>query len=238
MGKEIEAIAKGRGHKVVRIDPNSSEAEHKHITRESLEGIDVAIDFTHPSAVMENIRAASSHKVNVVVGTTGWYDQMSEMEDIVRKGNIGLIWSGNFSIGMNLFFEMVKSGARVMEKVPEYDVLLHEIHHAKKADSPSGTAEMIASIILGQMKRKNSIVRDRLDRPLAQNEIHLSSTRGGTIPGTHTILFDSDADTIEFTHTARNRHGFALGAILAAEWIKGKKGFHSIDDFMGSLLGK
>ncbi len=237
LGKEIEQIALQRKHSIVRIDPHSKEADFASISVESLRGVDIAIDCTQPDAVIDNIGIAASLGVNLVICTTGWYSKMEEVSQIVKKNKIGLIWSGNFSIGMNLFFRMVSHAAQLMDNAEDYDVLMHELHHAKKADSPSGTAEMIGKLILENMKRKDTIVRDRLERPINPNELHLSSTRGGSIPGTHMVLFDSLADTIELTHTARNRQGFALGAVLAAEWIHGKVGLYNIDDFMKGLFG-
>ncbi len=236
LGKEIETIARQRGISVVRIDPNTKDADYPAISAESLRGVDVAIDGTHPDAVLDNITKAASLGVNLVVCTTGWYDRMDEVSSIVKKNNIGLIWSGNFSIGMNIFFGLVRNAAALADKIPEYDVLVHELHHAKKADSPSGTAAMIGKIVLDAMPRKTAVVTDRLDRPIAPNEVHVSSTRGGHIPGIHEVIFDSPADTIELKHTARSRAGFASGALLAAEFIRGRKGVYSTDDLMASLL--
>ena len=236
MGREIEAVATQRGHSVVRIDPNTPEADYRAVSKDALKGADVAIDFTLPSAVVDNIKAVASCGVDMVVGTTGWYERMDEVAGIAKKGGIGLIWSGNFSIGMNVFFELVRHGARLMDRLDAYDVLVHETHHAKKADSPSGTAEMLGKILLDSMSRKTALARDRLDRPIAENEIHLTSTRGGHIPGIHEVMFDSPADTIELKHTARSRAGFAFGAVLAAEFIRGRKGMHTADHLMASLL--
>jgi len=236
MGHIIERIAVERGHKIISIiDPNCDRAE-KEITSANLKNADVCIDFTHPSVIMDNIKKISGLGKNIVIGTTGWYDKMAEVESIINKNKVGAIWSGNFSIGVNAFFRIVESAASIFNNIRDYDAMIHEVHHTQKADSPSGTAEMIGKIILKNMKRKNKIVTDRLARKIEPNELHISSTRVGTVPGIHEVYFDSAADTIEIKHTARTREGFALGAVLAAEFIVGKKGLYSIDDLMNTIM--
>ncbi len=236
MGKEIAAVARVKGMEVVSIDPKE-EADFKEISASSMKGVDVAIDFTHPSVVVENIRALAALGVDVVVGTTGWYGRMGEVEEIARKSNIGLIWSGNFSIGVNVFFRVVENAAVLIDSLPEYDISVHEVHHSKKADSPSGTAHMIGDIILKSMGRKTAMTTESLSRPIRPEELHVTSERVGSIPGIHTVTIDSNADTIELRHTARTRSGFALGAVMAAQFIYGKKGMYSIDDLMNTLVG-
>ena len=159
----------------------------------------------------------------------------ADLTTIVK--DIGFIWSGNFSIGVNMFFKIVEEAAKVVNKIPEYDVSVFEAHHNMKKDSPSGTAKMIADRVIENLKRKDKIVTDKFDRAPQKNELHVASMRCGKIPGTHTVTFDSDADTIELTHRARNREGFALGAVLAAEFISGKKGFFDINDLMKDIIG-
>lgn len=238
MGKEIEAAAKLRNINVASIiDPESKDAMFKEITAESLEGADVAIDFTHPSAAVENIKKACMLKKNIVVGTTGWYERMDEVEAAVRKSGNGLIWSGNFSVGVNIFFRIAANAAKIIDKFDSYDVMVHEFHHKEKADSPSGTAAMIGKILTDNIARKNRIVTEELKRKIRPDEIHVSSTRGGHMPGTHIIDFDSFADTIELRHTVRSRQGLAIGALMAAEWLEGRKGFFTIDDFMKTVIG-
>jgi 4-hydroxy-tetrahydrodipicolinate reductase len=171
----------------------------------------------------------------LVVGTTGWYDKMDEMKSVTKS--IGCIWSGNFSIGMNVFFHSVRETARLMNNIPEYDAAVFEIHHNQKKDSPGGSAQMIGKIILEEMERKKRIVEDRfVSRVPEKDELHVASVRCGSIPGTHTVLFDSSVDTIELKHIARSRDGFAFGAVLAAEFINGKKGFFGIEDLMKTIL--
>jgi 4-hydroxy-tetrahydrodipicolinate reductase len=233
MGHEIESIAVSRGHTVVTID-SQGEADFKEIDEKSMEGVDVAIDFTVPDAAIGNAKKLNDLGVNTIMGTTGWYDSMDEMKSSVS--NIGFLWSGNFSIGVNLFFRMLESAAKIINKVPEYDVSAVEYHHKGKADSPSGTAKMMGDILINNIERKEKLVTEMLDRKIDAKELHFASVRGGSVPGTHSILFDSEADSIELTHTARNRKGFALGAVMAAEWVKDKKGFFGIDDFMDELI--
>jgi 4-hydroxy-tetrahydrodipicolinate reductase len=215
----------------------SGKANFKEISQESLRDVDVAIDFTHPSVVIGNIKKIAEQGVNMVIGTTGWYDRMKEVEGIVDEKGIGLIWSGNFSIGVNVFFRIIESAASLIDGLPEYDIAIHEVHHSKKTDSPSGTAQMIGDIILKSTSRKTVVNTEKLDRPIRSEELHITSERIGSVPGIHTVTIDSSADTIELKHTARTRAGFALGAVMAAEFIKGKKGLYSIDDLMNTIVG-
>jgi len=162
---------------------------------------------------------------------------MGEIKKVIKNTKTGFIWSGNFSIGVNVYFKIIENAAKIIDKVDDYDVFVHELHHNQKADSPSGTAVMIADILKENIGRKKKIVTEELKRKIEPDELHVSSTRGGTIPGTHIVGLDSNADTIELKHTARNRSGFALGAVMAAQWIKSKKGFYDIDDLMKDIVG-
>lgn len=198
MGKRIEALASERGHEVVaRITSGKWDLE-------GIKEADVCIEFTKPEAALENIRRLIELKKPVVVGTTGWYDKVDEVKTLVEAHDGALIYSPNFSKGVALFLDLVAKAAGFL---PEYDVAGIEIHHNQKKDIPSGTA-------LAMVKR-------------AGRSIPISSVRCGTIPGTHTVLFDSPCDTITITHEAKNRDGFALGAIEAAAWLRDKKGFFS-----------
>ena len=237
MGHEIERIALDEGMNVVEIDPTAENADFKEINEESLDGVDVCVEFTHPDSVLDNIARVSKLGKNIVVGTTGWYDNLDEVKKIVEQAGTGLIWSGNFSIGVNVYFKIIENAAKIIDKVDDYDVFVHEFHHNQKADSPSGTAVMMADILKENIGRKKKIVTEELKRKIEPDELHVSSTRGGTIPGTHIVGLDSNADTIELKHTARNRSGFALGAVMAAQWIKNKKGFYDIDDLMKDIVG-
>ena len=237
MGEAVQRVAIERGHNIISIDPIKSSATFKEINSDSLNDVDVCIDFSSPSVALTNAKLVSSLGKNLVMGTTGWYENMQQMKDNVK--NIGFLWSGNFSIGMNVFFHAVKETAKVMNNIPEYDAAVYEIHHNQKKDSPGGSAQIIGKIILDNMDRKKKIVGDRFtERKPEPDELHVASIRCGSVPGTHTVLFDCPVDSIELKHIARGREGFAFGAVLAAEFLNGKKGFFTIDDLMDKILNK
>jgi len=237
MGHEIEKLAKAKGMNVISIiDPNSSEAAYKEINEESMKNVDVCIDFTHPNAVVGNVEKIAKFRKNIVLGTTGWQDNIGKVKQIAQQSDIGIIYASNFSIGVNIFFRIVENAAKVINNMQDYDIFSYELHHNKKVDSPSGTARAIGELLVKNIARKNKMVFDKLDRKIEPNELHIASVRAGYFPGTHVVGFDSRADTIELTHTNRNRDGLAMGAIMAAEWIKGRKGFYSIDDMIKSIV--
>ena len=238
MGRMVRQFAEAKGHVITAVvDPFGGEGCRKEITAEALADSEVCIDFTAPKTAAANIESIAKLGKNMVIGTTGWYNQMDDVKRIVEEHRVGLIWSGNFSIGVNALFRIVGGAARIFNRLPDYDVLGHEFHHKGKADSPSGTAVMLGNILLANLDRKKRLTTDKLDRKIEPDEIQFSSTRGGAIPGTHLVMFDSPVDTIEIKHTARGREGFAAGAVMAAEFIRGKQGFFSIDDLMDAVLG-
>ena len=238
MGREIERLAKERGHGVRSIiDPVAAGAGFRDITREALEGVDVATEFTSPQSAVANIEKAAGLGVNMVVGTTGWSGETTKVRKIVEDSGIGLVHAPNFSVGINLFYEIVKHASRIFNKVDDYDVFCHEWHHKGKLDSPSGTARKIADAVVSEMKRKDAPVYECLNRMREPGEMHVSSTRGGWVPGTHEVVFDSEFDSIELTHRARSRSALAAGALRAAEWIIGRKGFYDFGDFLNEMLG-
>jgi len=220
------------------IDPHGSAAE---ITAREISSIstrpDVIIDFTHPKAVIANIEQCGELKIPVVVGTTGWYDQMGQVADIVKKAGIGLVWAGNFSLGVNLFLRLVETAGLLMDRFPQYDAAVHECHHRYKADSPSGTAQMIGDIMIRTLGRKSETVSDSPESKIGEHQLHLSSTRIGSVPGMHRLIFDSEFDTLILEHRARSREGFAEGALAAAQWIFGREGFYNINEMMESVIG-
>jgi 4-hydroxy-tetrahydrodipicolinate reductase len=238
MGREIKKRAQEHGIEVVSvIDPVAVGVPFKDITSESLEGADVAIEFTSPEAAVSNIEKAAKLGVNMVVGTTGWTGDVKKVRKIVEDSGIGFIYAPNFSVGVNVFYEVVKHASILFDKLEDYDVLCHEWHHKGKVDSPSGTARKIAQTVLSEMKRKDLTVYQCLNRKRESGELHVSSTRGGWVPGTHEVVFDSEFDSIELVHRARNRDGLAAGALKAAGWIEGKKGFYEFADFLQETLG-
>ncbi|MBW2975614.1 4-hydroxy-tetrahydrodipicolinate reductase [Candidatus Woesearchaeota archaeon] len=223
MGHIIEKIAAERGINVIaKIDPAAEGATHKEISEESLKDADACIEFTAPDVAVENIKKISALGKNIVVGTTGWYNKVEEVKKYAEENDIGLIYAPNFSIGVNVFFRLAKYISRMMNKLNDYEVKMTEAHHIHKKDAPSGTAKKIAEII------KENI--ERVD------EIDIKSIREGEIPGTHTVDFESSADIIKIEHEAKGREGFASGAVMAAEWIKGRKGFYSIEDMMKEVI--
>ncbi len=226
MGHIIEQIALSAGHEIVAtVDVMADDASVKiqkgdrkslsdAILKSNPQGI---IEFSHPSSVMENIRTILPLKIPVVVGTTGWNDKRKEVADLASSSGGTIMTSANFSIGVNIFYKIVQEAARLANNFAEYDAAIWEMHHNQKADSPSGTAIEIAKSLMTEFSRKTEIVTDSFREKPKANQLHVSSTRCGTVPGTHKVFFDSDADTIELTHTARSRKGFAGGAVHALE---------------------
>jgi 4-hydroxy-tetrahydrodipicolinate reductase len=223
MGKEVEKALLSRGHTVTaRIDPVQP-ADAKSLTKEIAASADLAIEFSTPDAALSNAESYVAFGLSAVAGTTGWYGRLDEMKKILSKRGIGYLYGSNFSVGAHIYFALVAAASELAGTSPEYDILGYEIHHKRKKDSPSGTALSIAKIITAAHTRKKELVTDKLDRAVRDNELHFASVRGGEFPGTHTVLLDSAFDTIELTHTARSRGGFALGSVRAAEWLSGKK---------------
>lgn len=237
MGKIIESMAKEKGHNIsATVDPIAAEASNKKLTSKLLKNVDVVIDFSIPETALQNAQVVCSAGKKIVMGTTGWYSHMEEMKKLILKEGSAIIWSGNFSLGVNIFFAIIEKSSRILNSFSDYDPFIHEFHHNKKADSPSGTASMMGDIVLRQIDRKTSIVSEELKRQIKPEELHISSTRGGSIPGTHLLTFDSPVDTIELRHTARGREGFAAGAVAASEWINNKNGFFNINDMMQDII--
>lgn len=224
MGQTIDAVAPQMDIQVVsRIDPHHSSAT-RIISEESLNGAEVCIDFTSPDTVITNALAVAELGRDLVIGTTGWYEEIDSLSDIVKGTNIGVLYAPNFSIGIALFLKIVEQAAHLISAFDEYDVAGLELHHRSKTDRPSGTALALQAL---------------LKKALPRCEEHLeefTSVRCGSTPGTHTILLDSSADTIELTHRARSREGFALGALKAAKWIAGRRGLYSFEDYLKKVL--
>lgn len=229
MGHEIEKIALERGHEVVcTIDMN----EEEKFTSPRFKSAEVAIEFTSPGSAMNNYRQAFAAGVPVVSGTTGWLEQLDEIKDACDNQGKTFFYASNFSLGVYIFFALNNYLAKIMNQFPGYDVRMEETHHIHKLDAPSGTAITLAESILEKIERKGKWALNRSDSP---DELQIKAFREGEVPGIHSIIYESEADTIRITHDAKNRKGLALGAVLAAEFTKGKKGFLSMKDMLGIL---
>jgi len=221
MGKLIERLALEKGHEIAAIiDESDAERTAAEIAGK-LHGCDVAIDFTTGEAVRRNVEACVLAVVPLVEGTTGWNASRTEIEQIVLDGNGSMVYGANFSIGVNLFYRIAEFAAELFARFPEYQAFIEEQHHSRKKDAPSGTALKL---------------RDLLSHYVNAGDI--ASTRAGSIPGTHRVGFDGPADQVLLEHIARSREGFALGAVMAAEWVVGKKGFFEFSEVMDEIVGK
>jgi 4-hydroxy-tetrahydrodipicolinate reductase len=219
MGQALAQLAPPRGFDVRLVMDVDANAQGQGITREKFRGIDVAVDFTTPDAVVENIHRVAELGVNLVVGTTGWHRQQAEVRKVIEQADVGMVYAANFSIGVNLFYRLARAAAEIFAPFPMYDPFLTEAHHKMKKDAPSGTALEIAR---------------QIQSCFAGRDIPVASVRAGYIPGVHELGFDSEADTVVLRHTARGRQGFAEGALYAARWVVGKKGFYSFAEVLES----
>lgn len=227
MGHMIEEVALQRGHEVVvKINIENTE----DFTKENISKADVAIEFTGPSTAYDNIKKCIDFGVPVVSGSTGWNSRLDEVKDYIKGKKGSFLHTSNFSIGVNIFFEVNKLLAKLMASHPEYDIALKEIHHTAKLDAPSGTAVTLAQQVLATVPRKVNWVNNRSEKP---EELSIISERIDPAPGTHFVKYTSEIDDIEIIHTAHNRKGFALGAVQAAEYISDKKGIFSMQEVLG-----
>ncbi len=222
MGRMVEELALRQGWGIgPKLDIEDNRGGNG-ITRSSMTGVDVAVEFSQPDAVMANIEAGARAGVHMVVGTTGWFGELERARQLVLESGTGLIYGANFSIGMNLFFRITAEAARIVGRLPQYDAFLSEAHHRAKKDAPSGTALSLLETI----------------RPhIGDRQPDIAVTRAGFIPGTHLVGFDSEADTIILEHRARSRQGLAEGAILAARWIADRTGFYDFRAVFAEILG-
>ena len=231
MGRIIEQFATERGHEIVlKVNVDNTE----DLTLTNLKKADVAIDFSTPDSALSNIELCFDAGVPVVVGTTGWYGHLQTVKNKCVEGNNTLLYASNFSIGVNVFFFVNKVLAKIMNRYPQYEVQVEEIHHTEKLESPSGTAMTIAEGILSELDRKNEWVNELIGSGeefiVKPDQLLIESHRIEDVPGTHTVIYSSEVDDIEFKHKAHSRAGFALGAVLAAEWLEDKTGFYNITD--------
>ncbi|CAN5457227.1 MAG: 4-hydroxy-tetrahydrodipicolinate reductase [Pyrinomonadaceae bacterium] len=219
MGKHIETLAGEKNHEIAAVIDETDAGLTVDALASKLQNTDVAIDFSVADAVRRNVEACVLAGVPLVEGTTGWNSLRAEIEDYIRQNDAAFVFGANFSIGVNLFYRISAFASELFAKFPEYEVFIEEQHHSRKKDAPSGTALKLKEIVANHIK----------------NEISISATRAGNIPGTHRIGFDGAADQVLLEHTARSREGFASGALLAAEWIAGKKGFYEFADVMDEI---
>jgi 4-hydroxy-tetrahydrodipicolinate reductase len=232
MGKEIERLALGRGWSVgVRVDLDTPPPDLA-----AKRAVDVAIHFAHAKTIVADLRLWAELGKPIVVGTTGWRSDLQHVQNLVRDKGIGLVHAPNFSLGVNIFYQLARAAATMFDRFEDYDVFIHEVHHKDKVDSPSGTALTLAEIVLSEIKRKKEVLAQSPPGKIRPDQLHVSFTRGGAVIGTHSLTFDSAADSIEVRHAAKNRTGFALGALLAAEWIQGKKGMYTMEDVIHDLF--
>lgn len=229
MGKMIESLT----------DPNEFNLAGKYdvinpVAQHLTGKVDVAIEFTTPHTVMENIEFLAKNGINIVCGTTGWYDKAYEVKNIIEKSGTGFIYASNFSVGVNLFFQMVKRSTALMNKYKQYSALVEETHHTQKLDKPSGTGIRTAEYVIENLESLKKFVSDKDNAE--QGELNIISKRVENVVGNHKVIFDSSADTIIIEHSAKSRQGFAEGALLAAKFINGKKGFYKFEDVFSELI--
>jgi 4-hydroxy-tetrahydrodipicolinate reductase len=230
MGQEVERVATERNHTIAATyDINNPLSE---FSSRDVQDINCFIDFSTADAAVRHIRMLTPLHVPLVVGTTGWNKELPELTRLIASNGGSLFHTSNFSIGANLFLRLAETAAGLIDKFPEYDVAVHETHHVMKKDAPSGTALTLAEKIISKLRRKHSIAAGIPDRQLRPDELLVTSSRVGSVTGIHTVTINSSADTIDLTMTAHSRSGFAHGAVLAAEWMQGRKGVFTMEDFL------
>lgn len=234
MGKEIERVAIDRGMEIcARVDIDTTS-----LMIEGVKKADVAIHFALPPTVAGHVEELAKLRKSIVVGTTGWQNDRGRIQALVQDSGIGLVHASNFSVGVNVLYHILKEAGSLLDGFPDYDVSVHEVHHNNKIDSPSGTAVSIANVLLSAIKRKKEILAGPPDGRIRPEQLQITSERIGSVVGTHGVRFDSSADSIEIVHTAKNRTGFALGALVAAEWIKDKQGMFTFDEVLEDLFNQ
>ena len=234
MGRAVEILARQRGHEVVaRIDPTLDTSE---IGTHTLQGADVAIEFTSPSVVVDNITALAAAGVDTVVGTTGWQGRLDEAIAAVTGAGTGMVHAANFSLGVNLFLRLARTAAKMANALEEYDLHVREAHHRHKVDYPSGTAITLADIVIEEFARKEAWSAALPDGAPHPQVLYVASERVGEMAGSHVLGLEGPDDRIELRHEARSRAGFARGAVAAAEWIRGRSGVFTLDDMLAETF--
>ena len=232
MGREVERAALDRGMEITaRIDIDSPSLSTDEVRR-----ADVAVHFAVPATVQKHVGELAKLRKPIVVGTTGWTKQAQEIKSIVESEGIGLVYASNFSVGVNVMYRLLREAGSLFDRFSEYDISVHEIHHKDKLDAPSGTALSIADVLLNTIRRKKEVLSGSPEGKIRPEQLQITSGRYGAVVGLHRVTFDSMADSIEIVHTAKNRTGFALGAVVAAEWVKDKKGMFTFEDVLADLF--
>lgn len=241
MGEAVSKLAAERGHEIAaRFDeyidryPALPDSAERPV---ALDAADAVIDFTLPDAALKNIERYCRWGIPAVIGTTGWYDRLDEAKALAGKHDGAILYAPNFSIGVALLARAVRSVLPLLNALPEYDMAVHEAHHTGKADSPSGTALMLGDLILDGIDRKRHMAPETQHGRIVPHALHVTSSRLGEVVGKHDISLDSPFDKLTFSHEAKNRRGFAFGAVRAAEWLPGRKGFFTLDDLLDEWLG-
>jgi 4-hydroxy-tetrahydrodipicolinate reductase len=231
MGQAVQQVVKESGHQITaKFDINDA------LSRDGIKTCDVLIDFSTAAALQANLDTALTAGIPFVTGTTGWYDQKESLKEKVIKADGSFLYASNFSVGILLFHKLLARAAQLYGVFEQYDFAIHEIHHNQKADSPSGTALTLAEAVIKNLDNKTDRQLGNPDGKIAQNKLHVSSSRVGNVPGTHTLYIESQLDSVDITHRAHGRIGFASGALKAAEWLIGKKGFYSMEDMINTIL--
>jgi 4-hydroxy-tetrahydrodipicolinate reductase len=229
MGKMIESLINPAEFKL------AGTYDIENPVKEHLKGkVDVAIEFSTPQSVIENVGFLSSKGIDVVCGTTGWYDKAGEVKKIIEKNGTGFIYASNFSVGVNIFFQLLQFTGELVNKYEQYGIEIEETHHTQKLDKPSGTAIRIAEYLMKKINRKDTLTADKKD--FLANELNILSKRIENVVGNHKVIFESESDTITLEHNAKSRRGFAEGALLAAKFIHNKKGFYKFEEIFNNLI--
>jgi 4-hydroxy-tetrahydrodipicolinate reductase len=234
MGQAIAAAAADGPHDIVA----RFNSDHPFLDTDPavVEKADVAIDFSLPELAVPHLRRYCAWSLPVVMGTTGWYDQLDEVQTLVDRHDASVLYAPNFSIGVAVLSRAVDRVTALMDELDAYDPFVHEMHHTKKADSPSGTARMLAEHLVEGLERKDHLDAEAQHQRIDPSAVHVSSTRAGTAFGEHTVGFDSPYDRVSLRHRAKNREGFAAGALRAAEWLRGRQGLFTLDDVLDDWL--
>jgi 4-hydroxy-tetrahydrodipicolinate reductase len=234
MGRAVGQVATDQGHPIAaRFDSDRPLVE---AGPSALDGVDVAIDFSLPSLALPHIRRYCEWNQPAVVGTTGWYDELSTVETLVADHDASLLYAPNFSMGIALVRTALDGLLPLLDQLDDYDPYLHEMHHTNKVDSPSGTAQMLAGRVVEGLERKDHVETETQHQRIDPTAVHVTSTRAGSVYGEHTVGFDGPYDHLSVSHRAKNRQGFAAGAVRAAEWIRTQKGLYTLDDMLAAWL--